>query len=178
MNLVIITACSRPENLQKIKESINVKCEWIIVYDSSVPINNFDEKWITEIYIQGGIVGAKQKNIGLDYTLPYDYVYFLDDDNLLHPDFNKLLEIVDCKKYLGYIFAQDLNRSTRMPDVKVGYIDLAQYLLRRELIGDIRFSQTYECDGYLIEEIYKKYSDKILILNDIYSYYNRLAWTK
>ncbi len=179
MKLTIITACSRPNNLKKIKESINVKCEWIIVYDSSDPIKNFEEKWITEINIKGGVVGAKQKNFGLDYAFSTDYVYFLDDDNLLHSDFYKLLEIVKKERYLGYIFAQNLGETIRLPGIiKVCHVDLAQYLLRRDLIGDVRFNQSYECDGHLIEEIYRNNSDKILLLKDTYSYYNRLTWEK
>jgi hypothetical protein len=189
MKLTIITACSRPENLQKIKKSINIPCNWIIVYDSDKEIKNFDEPWIIETFTKGGIAGKKQLNHGLDYCDKDDWVYFLDDDNLLHPDFENVFKIMGwyydrinhilhTSKYLGCIFAQELvDGMSRVPQkniIKVCHVDQAQYLLHMSLIGEKRFIQQYEADGIFIEQIYKEHEDKIDIINEVLCYYNKL----
>ena len=177
MNLTIITPCSRPENLQKVKESITITCTWIIVYDSERPIEQFsDEKWIIETNVKGGISGNLQRNLAFDYVELNDWVYFLDDDNLLHPDFYKLC--IFPQRSMGYIFGQDLgNGQLRIPNkdnIKVGHIDQAQYLLHMSLIGKSRFLQVYEADGYFIQDIYRKHSNEINISEAVLSYYNKL----
>ena len=176
MNLTIITPCSRPDNLPKIKESIDLKCTWIIVYDSEKEIKNFDEPWIIETFTKGGIAGKKQLNHGLDYCDKSDFVYFLDDDNILHPDFRQFINQINY--YEGFIFAQELpDNSIRIPskyNIKVCHVDQAQYLLHMSLIGEKRYIQQYEADGIFIEQIYKEYADKILITNEVLCYYNKL----
>lgn len=180
--ITIITACSRPENLQAIKESITFPCAWIIVYDSDIPIKKFDEPWIEELNTRGGVVGSKQKNLGIEFAHPSDFIYFLDDDNLIHDEFYELYNLILKSNYLGYIFSQNLGNGTfRVPEkenIKVCHVDLAQYLINKILIKNTRFLNVYECDGYFIEEIYKRESDKILVTEKVYSYYNRLKWTK
>ncbi len=178
MKLTIITPCSRPENLQKIKESINVKCTWIICYDSDKEIKNFDDDWIIEIFTKGGIAGKKQVNHALDYVDKDSWVYVLDDDNLLHHKFNIDLFSRLSFYYNGFIFSQELpDGSIRIPskdNIKVCHVDQAQYLLHMSLIGEKRFIQQYEADGIFIEQIYNEHADKILVTSEVLCYYNKL----
>lgn len=187
MNIVIVTPCSRPENLEKIKKSINLPCRWIIVYDSDIAIKKFNDPWIIELNIKGGISGNLQRNMALDYVEKNEWVYFLDDDNLLHPDFIKIKEGHEAIAYLykdsftlpfGYLFPQEMpDGNIRMLDknnIKVCFIDQAQYLLHMSLIGQKRFTQQYEADGIFIEGIYKEYCDKIIIAVEPVCYYNKL----
>jgi hypothetical protein len=176
MKLTIITPCSRPDNLQKVRESIKLKCEWIICHDSEDPIKIFDEKWITEIFVQGGVSGNKQRNMALNYVFSEDFVYFLDDDNLLHPDLIKFFE-KNKFEHKGYIFGQDLGDKLRLPDkenIKVNFVDQAQYLLHYTLLHNRRFKQVYEADGHMIEEIYREFKSQILVTHEVMCYYNKL----
>jgi glycosyltransferase involved in cell wall biosynthesis len=180
MGLIIITPCTRTWNLQKIKESINLTCEWIIVYDSETcnPIFCLDE-WIIELNIKGGISGNLQRNLALDYCGKNDWVYFLDDDNLLHPEFYALfLNDMWRPNLCGILFSQELPdgsiRKVDKDNVRVCCIDQAQYILHMSLIREKRFIQQYEADGIMIEQIYKEHSNKILITNQVLCYYNKL----
>lgn len=185
-NLVIITPCSRPNNLEKLKYSIDklkrslknkVHIDWLIVYDSDIIETRYAMfDYISEYATEGGIAGKMQINLGLDELFDDDLVYILDDDNIIHPNFKNLFNIKTDK--LGFIFGQDLlGENYRVPlndNIKVGKIDQAQFVLSMQLIKDKRYIQKYEADGYFIEEIYKEHSDKILIIPEIMSYYNKL----
>lgn len=186
MKITVITPCSRPENLHLLKESIRFDCTWIIVYDAETLVKRFDEPWIMEFAIKGGVSGNLQRNLALDNTDNDSWVYFLDDDNLIHP---KLVEFVNSGKLSywtelnnpprvkGLIFGQTGEGLTRMPNVnwiKVCHVDQAQYFLHYSLIGKLRFLQVYEADGHFIERIFNEHGKSIVIMNEIMCYYNKL----
>jgi len=108
--LTIITACSRKNNLKRVSESINFDLtdSWIIVYDSFkvgdselLFVNNPN---IKEYYhdTSGSRYGNSQKNFGLE-LVHTGFVYFLDDDNIMHPNFWKILSSLDQEYYTHLI---------------------------------------------------------------------------
>ena len=117
--LTLITPSYRVNNLLEIKKSINFEYieEWIIVYDGSKIINNphlFENQENNKIkeYIykceDGGMSGNPQRNYALSkITNPNALMYYLDDDNIIHPNFYKLLNIIDNNKI--YTFNQSNN---------------------------------------------------------------------
>lgn len=145
VTLSIITPCSRPENLPAIYLSIlqmKVKdVEWLVVftgkkdmrikqYEKDVPIRLFSIK------IKTGIgKGGQQRNEALKHVRG-KYIYYLDDDNLVHP---KLLEKInlygDKEKVLVFNrFSENRKRYLRQFNVdkmrKVpGYIDTGQLIV-------------------------------------------------
>lgn len=187
--LTIVTACSRPENLEKLKNSIDFPCRWIIVHDATeeerAPVFPLEPTWIREYFVPGKISGYPQKNFALDHLKLMEYsgwVYFLDDDNLMHPDWfdtlNKFVEFMpNCR---GFIFGQHLPdgsfRINGVDDIRVCHIDQAQYLLHTDLIGKNRYQNVYEGDGHLIEAIFKANQAKFCILPNVISFYNFLSW--
>lgn len=100
----IITPCSRPENLLKISKSINIPREnyrWIVVCDSP----NIPEKELIpdncEIYFHQNprsCSGNAQRNFALslvDKHIEGGYIYYNDDDTLMHPDLWETVKDLD-----------------------------------------------------------------------------------
>jgi len=168
----IITACSRPENLYKIYDSLKPfldKITWWIIYDlETKPM--FPDEWIKEFIFIEHFIGNPQKNYALN-LIEKDWCYFLDDDNLLHPDLVPEIEKVESQ---GVLFKQQLNGWIRDIDPRETFIDQAQYILKRELIGNERYEMKYTADGAFIEKIYNQNKDKFLRIEKVLSYYNYL----
>ena len=104
------------------------------------------------------------------------FVYCLDDDNLLHPDFFRVLSCYDLSKYNIVTFDQQLPDGSirKGNELKECRIDQAQYLIRKCI--QIYYEQKYSADGVLIETLYKKYPNDWLYIPETLSYYNRLTW--
>jgi hypothetical protein len=190
--LNIITPCHRRENLKDIYNSIpfdhNVK--WYICYDSS---NNkpkdklFDgHPHITETDFDGSGIGSisgnGQRNFLID-KISEGYVYFLDDDNLLHPELLETL-ILDHGGPWLYTFDQEVPdeiSGVRNNGIRKGAgvikhrIDTAQFCIHRSLIQDIRWDlEKYDADFFFLENIYLNHYDKHVYASKVLSYYNKL----
>lgn len=132
--LCIITPCSRPENLNKIYESIiysNLKIDirWLIILDKSVKNYNiefsphticnssYDVICSVEKSDKTYIAGHGHRNHALDIIKnsctflresEEDYwVYQLDDDNILHPDISYINDLFQSNNKI-IIFSQEL----------------------------------------------------------------------
>lgn len=184
--LNIITACSRPENLSIIKGSILsslhvMPIKWTIVYDSSVYIHTLSDSWILEANIKGGIAGSLQKNVGIDLANEDDFLYFLDDDNLLHPHIAEA--IIGLTKYeevpacvFNQLMENDIVRTVTPEKMVVGEIDQAQIMTTKAALGELRYDDRYDHDGKLIEAFFIRSDYKFLFISEVLSYYNRLKW--
>jgi hypothetical protein len=197
MKLTIITPCTRPENLPAMHTSISVLpwiIDWIIVYNNYTMLQQ-GNRILTKYYLlndlmyirqyseTGGVSGNAQRNKALNIVirkLKYSgWIYFLDDDNLIHPEFRELETIVTLNPWTrGIIFGQDIGlkypRLITPETVKTNHIDQAQYCLHTDLIQKKRFEQKYEADGIFIENIYQEKPDKFIITDRVMSYYNYL----
>lgn len=187
MSFCIVTACSRPGNLHNLFRSIveaNPPTDllWIIYHDI------FFSKVSIEFDVQAGIQvfqssydsgrsgwGHAARNKWLE-TNTIGWTYFLDDDNLIHPDFFRGVEEHYGKKIM--IFGQEISQGQiRSPNNQVCHVDLAQCVFHREVIGDTRFGLNYEADGQFINELTTKVAPGDFVMNSrICSYYNRLRW--
>jgi len=119
--LTIITPCYRVENLLLLKNSINFDYveEWIIVYDNPKKFENQENNKIKEfLHTSDGISGNPQRNFALNQIQnPNALLYYLDDDNILHPNIYNLLNIIDNTKF--YSFNQYFGRKGN--NIGVGY---------------------------------------------------------
>lgn len=177
--LTIITPSYRIDNLLEIKKSINfdyVK-EWIIVYDGSKIIDNpnlFEHDKIKEyVYQDKGTSGNPQRNYALSKIDETDdtFLYYLDDDNILHPDMYRLLSILDTGKL--YTFNQ-LNR-LKGNVVRVGGIDTAMVIVPYQLCKNIKWiPHLYAADGYYIEQCYDDNKNIHIYVDNDLCYYNKL----
>lgn len=179
MFLNIITPCSRPENLLKISESINIPKEnyrWILVFDSeSLPtIELIPEN--CEYYCHkdlNSISGNSQRNFALN-LIKDGYVYFNDDDTTFHP--NLWENIKDLEN--DFISFTQINKDGRLRllgnRIEVGFIDSHNFIVAKELINDTFFiTDRYDADGYFAKECWGK-SKNHLFINKPLSVYNKL----
>lgn len=181
MKLSLVTPCVRPENLDQIKLSINFPCDWYIVFDSDKVEKTFEENWIHTYATKGGVSGNQQRNYAVD-LITDGWVYFLDDDNLVHPNFYaKIKDFVLFYADSGvgaFTFAQQLStwvRHISTNEIRATHIDQAQYILSRDYIGDERFIQDYCADGHFIESLFKQ-KGSLVCLSEVLCFYNRLKW--
>ena len=197
----IITRCSRPFNLSKVKESIflnpDVKITWWITFDTS-SLKDIDADVLTNLQSPNIKLFFRKSRPG-DYGESHNYILeqiesgwclFLDDDNILHPNlFDRSNQILtENPKCRGIIFSQfvggkdfsGLDIRVAHPDnIKVSHIDMAQFLIRRDLVGESRFTlDDYKTDGIFIENLYKNNSDDFVIIDEVLSYYNHLEVPK
>ena len=178
--LTIITPCYRVNNLQEIKNSIKFDYidEWIIVYDGSKITDNpntfkneGNDKIKEYVYKGNGISGNPQRNYALSkITNPEAILHYIDDDNIVHPDIYKLLNIIDNRKI--YTFNQ-FNR-LKGNNIQVCAIDTAMVLIPFKLCSDKKWIlDKYDADGYYIKSCYDT-NIHIYIDNDL-CYYNKLV---
>lgn len=180
--LTIITASYRIDNLLEIKKSINFYYvdEWIIVYDGSKITNNpklFENQENNKIkeyvYNGEGISGNPQRNYALTKITTQDtLLYYLDDDNIIHPNMYKLLNIIDNNKL--YTFNQ-YNR-IKGNDIRVGHIDTAMTIIPYKLCKNEKWIlDRYDADGYYIQECYNNNKSLHIFVDNDLCYYNKLC---
>jgi hypothetical protein len=186
MSFCIVTACSRPENLDAILSSI-LAAEpprdllWVIYHDYAcrkfdVPkLQHADVQIFHTSYFSGDGWGHAARNKWLE-TNTIGWTYFLDDDNVIHPEFFRGVEDHYGKKIM--IFGQEISPgSFRHPNNQVCHVDLAQCVFHRECIGDLRFGLNYEADGQFIQDLTTRIAPGDFSMSQrICSYYNRLRW--
>jgi len=187
--IILITPSYRLKNLKIIKKNINFEyiLKWIIVYDENKISNNsklFEHNEnIVEIFYKpkkGENLGNSQRNLGLEYVNKYFreqdfFLYFLDDDNIIHDNFYYLLTTL--KKDKIYTFDQQRTRYIlNGTKPKLYHIDLAMFVAHFKLISEIRFKDyDYNADGIYIEDCYKKNLSNHTYINKVGCYYNYLS---
>jgi hypothetical protein len=191
--LIIITPCSRPQNLPAMALSINhALAHWIIIHDASeVPGDAPIYPNTVHIAVKGGVMGNLQRNTALDLIKTPAWLYVLDDDNIIHPDFmTGFINLLHQHRShaRGFIFAQYMPKYWPTPEsipeprtrvitadlVREGEIDQAQFIIHTDLIGTTRYQQKYSADGIFIETIYKQYPQRFVITPQVLAYYNFL----
>ena len=197
--IILVTPSYRIVNLKKILKSIDFSYieKWIIIYDGSKMDVNFqlfsDNNKIIEytdtkiIYsvnkkYQSGC-GNTQRNYALDYINKIYlkepvFIYFLDDDNIIHPNFYNIIQKIEYNKF--YTFDQLRNDGTILSgnNIKAYKIDTAMFLCDFNLVRDIKFvpENEYDTDWRYIESCYKKNIKSHIYVPEIGCYYNYLRW--
>jgi hypothetical protein len=185
--IAVITPCSRPENLDAVHKSINFDIihRWIIVYDTKrVKDTNkrFDDPRIQEVFHPStgkAISGNAQRNVGINLLLAEwsnGYVYFLDDDNIIHDGFYDIAATIQPGHF--YTFDQQRQRNAVLfgNNIRVGSIDTAQGLIDITLINRIRFIEhLYAADGIFFEEVFRNNPKSHVYIAKIGAHYNKLV---
>ena len=180
--LTIITPSYRIDNLLEIKKSINFNYieEWIIVYDGSKIIDNpklfenQENNKIKEYVYKGeGISGNPQRNYALSKITNHNtLLYYLDDDNIIHQNIYRLLNIIDNNKI--YTFNQ-YNR-IKGNNINVGMIDTAMIIIPYNLCKNVKWIlDKYDADGYYIKECYDENKNIHTYVDNDLCYYNKLG---
>jgi hypothetical protein len=180
--LTIITPCYRIDNLIQLKESIDFEYidEWIIVYDEKKIKNNpflfkneKNNKIKEYIHTSKGISGNPQRNYALTKITNQDtLLYYLDDDNIIHKNLYKLLNIIDNNKMYSF------NQYNRIKgyNISVNSIDTAMVIIPYKLCRNERWIlNKYDADGYYFSVCYKNNTTVHIYVDNDLCYYNRIA---
>ena len=194
MTIHILTRCTRTKFLKQIKSRIqenktSIVSIWHLIFDTSVH-KDIDAQLLKELsefgakfYFyegQDGDFGHTLLNRVID-QITDGWIYILDDDNQLHSNFfNRIDEISTTKKAIvfnqridGKDFTGQEIRWARPENMATSKVDSAQYLLHRDVIGDIRLQAgNYIADSIWAEEIWKANSEEFFFLNEELCYYN------
>ena len=197
MIINILTRCTRPQNLLKISKTIFTdlfQINWYILFDAN-RIKDIDATLLMDLtnlgakikFLKGEFSGLGMNMINniLDEICD-GWVYILDDDNIIHPEFyNTLDEFIDDKTYGVLVFNQKVGgkdfskidiREANPENVKIGSIDSAQFLIHIGDYGDtLRFNNTYVADGELIEKLYEEKKDDFIFIQKELCYYNYIG---
>jgi len=178
--MTIITPSYRLDNLKKMYNSINFDYvdEWIIVYDGTKIKDNFqffenNDKIKEYVHASKGISGNPQRNYALTkISNPDTLLYYLDDDNIIHPSLYQLLNIIDPSRM--YTFNQ-LNR-IKGNNITVGHIDTAMALIPYRLCNTFNWMiDRYDADGYYIKKCYDTNKNSHIYVDNDLCYYNKLS---
>jgi hypothetical protein len=193
--LAVITPCSRPENLPALKNSIDAgrssfEITWYVVFDElQVPPSIQSELEFGDSVFSVGEahshVGNAQRNLALD-NIADGWVYFLDDDNLLHPELLPFMRafIETHSLARAFVFPQIGNQASshtaeaRPEHMRPDSVDIAQTFWNRRTIGDVRFKpvHAYNADGLFIERVRTLHPglEGFVFVNQPLCYYNAL----
>ena len=148
--LYIVTPCSRPENLATIRKSIPSAITWVVMMDASTDYKGATGASVTHYSTKTGHWGHPLRNEFLDlYGDSFtedDWVYFLDDDNILHPKFlNTYPQLQFFDSSIVTWGQEGRLRPTDQP--RVGNIDTACFMFKPYHLPKLRFEKIYEADG-------------------------------
>jgi glycosyltransferase involved in cell wall biosynthesis len=126
----------------------------------------------------GGAWGHPLRNLAIDYlqasASDNDYVYFLDDDNVIHPNwFEAVKDSTEDFINWAQCFRNGDPRLHATENPRIGTVDTASYMVRIGFIGKARFEYIYEGDGLFAQALMVK-SPSIKTLNNYLCYYNYL----
>jgi hypothetical protein len=178
--LVIVTPCSRPQNLEKMRESIRFEDIgiWLIIYDTRhIPFEKrySDNSKILELECKDeGTAGHQIRNAALN-IIQNGLIYFLDDDNIMHPFFWTLTSQFKAGNIYTFNLLYQTGAILRGDNPVPKKIDTSQYVFDRSLIGDLRFNiGDYCADGIFINTLYEQNRERSFHYNYIAAYYNWL----
>jgi hypothetical protein len=204
--LAIITPMKRLENIpilmSNIRASINneINVHWFCVFDKSEENkfsfweyrlnflgNEYENFMIYPILspVEKAIAGHAHRNIALHAIQQKchkdTWIYNLDDDNCLHPNFIPYLTINEklFRRKAGLIFEQQMKDGRIRLDtsrIELCHVDTAMLVFRLKYLKKLFFIENDYCaDGHFIEAFYKKNKRRILLINSPLCYYNYLA---
>lgn len=183
----IITPCCRPENLETMLPSIDFDKvdKWIIVYDTSKErtyehMKTDNEKIVQVDCSDEGSTGNCQRNFAID-MVEDGFIYFLDDDNIMHPDFFKEIYPELSDEHNVYTF--NCNRdwwsdpeciaSGNFPNPD--HIDTSQFVVHKKIVKDTRWVvHAYNADGIFINHVITNNNKKYHFIDKVCSYWNKI----
>lgn len=189
MRLSIITPCSRPYNLPTIYASISGmqsdNVEWIVVFDGDSIDERIRmyEKNVPIILLNchredGDNYASRQRNLGIDVATG-DYLYFLDDDNVVHRRlYDKLCDFATGDNIIifnQFTFKGGRKKPINIKSFKPGQLDTGQFLVPRKYKtrwrNDRKILEEYDYIMDLIDEVG---FDKFLWVDRLFTYRNYL----
>jgi hypothetical protein len=173
--LYIVTPCSRPHNLVRLKQHIPAYATWVVMMDAATNFKGATGASVTHYSTRTGDMGNPLRNEFLelyaDSFTKEDWVYYLDDDNILHPKFLEEwnnLNSLDC----SIVTWGQGGRLRPTDQPQVGNIDTACYMFKPYDLPHLRFEMAYEADGIFASEAARL--GTLICVEQYLCYYNAL----
>lgn len=176
--LTIITPCCRPENLPKIYESIHFESidKWIIIYDTTkgrtyTHIYNNHPKIIEVDCSDPGVTGNPQRNLGISMVKD-GFLFFLDDDNIMHPDFWTILPTLKEE----YFYTWDQENALKGDKIELLHTDTSMFIVPKKICKNLKWKpdERWFADYLYIKTIYDNYPSQHKYIPKVLCYYNKL----
>jgi hypothetical protein len=122
---------------------------------------------------EGSIAGHAQRNFA-NRLISDGYVFQLDDDTILHPDFWE--SVKNCNEDIVSWAQLTEKGHPRLPAgcFLVGAIDSGSFMVKRSVIGDLQWDASrYDADGYFAQQVVARTTSQRKIERHL-SYYNYL----
>ena len=193
--LSIITPCCRQARLEEIYNSIQFDLihRWYIVYDTtrnrSYTKRYKDNPKIIELECSDrGISGNAQRNHAMK-LVEDGFLYFVDDDNIVHPELWEIIPTLDSKHYYTWdqlrnkkgddtdwaLFTNEKGKILKGHTLKLQHIDTSQIIIPKKILGSLEWKvDDYKADGILIESLYKLNPSAHKYIPKVLCYYNFL----
>lgn len=199
MILHIFTRCSKPQNLLRIKESIadsildGAWIQWHIIFDTNILkdidaelLESLNKSWITLSFKKhaSSYTSINEEIQSIDEN--EGLIYILNDDNILHRSLWHELENLPIDKDI-LIFSQRVGgfedenffiRDANSNNIKPGFIDGQQYVIKKQWFDTYKFEDTFIADGLLIQKLHQNHSNLCHITDKVLSYGNSLQKKK
>ena len=182
LQLKVVTPFSRSVgNLAAMHRSLCVpaqrmRTEWLIVYqhDTENELLSWHRSQVHEPALTITLIKGRSKTsqFGNSYRNqaieslkpePHSWVYFLDDDNIMHPGFVDVMRSLDKTDEVVF-FAQvgkDYKLRLAPLSIRVGAIDTAMFLTRADVISLHRWRESeYTADGILAEQLAREHRSR------------------
>lgn len=180
--LTIITPCARPQNLKTIFQGLDFAHidEWIIVYDSDEnPLQFARHSCIREVCHRNpaSIVGNAQRNFALDLIAEKAdaFVYFLDDDNMVHPSLYAHLVTVLPDTLTTFDMQRSKDHILYGNNFSLSQIDTAMVIVSNSLIKSLRWEMgVYAADFMFFNSLSRTHADRCVYIPKILATYNSL----
>ena len=194
----IVTAASRIPNLNRLGESIRIakkksklQALWFVVVDGLrapmdmhqlKPLQASLEKPLIIVCHKDpeSVVGGGQKNRALQ-IIQDGFICFLDDENLMHPDYLIGMETAIKKNPSKWTFIcgqRRLDSIKNLPSgpgcIRQNNIDTAQFLVHKSRVGNIRWEKVRHNDFCFINAVLRSHPGEFFFIPDFLCYYNYL----
>ncbi len=175
--LYIVTPCSRPQYLEQISKTIPDFAKWIVLHEDHVKIPTISNM-ISVKCPKTGFVGADGRNYFIDHFVlnDEDWIYSLDDDNIIHPDFHLIKDLLvnDVSMiHWGQLNKDNTVRLEPLNTIILDTIDAACFISKWKYNKLVRYNTTaYNYDGLYAIDCAN--NGPRIKLNNYLSYYNYL----
>lgn len=169
-----------------------MQIEWHVMFDTN-SLKDIDAELLSDLkdnsthyyFEKGDSKGMLYPQCSkLILTLEDGWVYFVDDDNIIHEHFYKYINNINKAQALVHVVSQRVGgkdfskleyRIASAENMKVGQVDLAQYIIHCDVFKEgYEFTADYCADGILISKIYAENPQWFTFTDEVLSHYNYL----
>lgn len=171
LKLTVVTPLWRWENLGGLAKSIPEGVRWLVVFSGRKPAEVVLPK-NGEYHAIESDRGVDKRNRGIEIVKD-GYLFFLDDDTVIHPNFGKLLGMDPVNDFIHFNQIWPNGKRRIGGEVRINRVDAGSFIVKRETVGNTRFQKVPKADGVFAVECFRK-SKAAKYIDEDMSIYNAL----